>query len=68
MKRIGIVGGAGWPSTVTTYSEINRLAEEKLGNGHCAEFGLKVKQEDSSVPVIDTTIEQAKAAVEYALK
>ncbi|MGI6203724.1 MAG: aspartate/glutamate racemase family protein [Anaerovoracaceae bacterium] len=40
MKRIGIVGGVGWPSTVTTYTEINRLVEEKLGNGHCAELIL----------------------------
>lgn len=33
----------------------------------CTEFGLLVKQEDSSVPVIDTGIVHAKAAVEYAL-
>lgn len=33
----------------------------------CTEFGMLVKAEDSPVPIIDTTIEHAKAAVEMAL-
>ncbi|OAQ65339.1 aspartate racemase [Pochonia chlamydosporia 170] len=33
----------------------------------CTEFGLLVKQEDSTVPIIDTGIVHAKAAVEFAV-
>ena len=33
----------------------------------CTEFGMLVKAEDSPVPVIDTTIAHAQAAVEMAL-
>ena len=49
---------------------INRLVAEGaegviLG---CTEIGLLVKQEDSSVPLFDTTEIHAKAAVKYALE
>jgi aspartate/glutamate racemase len=33
----------------------------------CTEFGMVVQAEDSPVPVIDTTIAHAQAAVEMAL-
>ena len=33
----------------------------------CTEFGLLVQSEDSEVPIIDTSIAHAKAAVEFAL-
>lgn len=33
----------------------------------CTEFGMLVKPEDSSVPIIDTTIAHVQAAVEHAL-
>lgn len=33
----------------------------------CTEFGMLVSQEDSTVPVIDTSIAHAQAAVEFAL-
>ena len=33
----------------------------------CAEFGMLVQAEDSPVPVIDTTVAHARAAVEMAL-
>lgn len=34
----------------------------------CTEIGLLIKQEDSDVPLFDTTIIHAKAAVDYVLK
>ncbi len=34
----------------------------------CTEIGLLVKQEDSPLPVFDTTVIHAEAAVDYALK
>ena len=34
----------------------------------CTEIGLLVRQEDSSVPLFDTTAIHAKAAVKYALE
>ena len=33
----------------------------------CTEFGVLVKSEDSPVPLIDTTVEHARAAVDMAL-
>lgn len=49
---------------------INRLVEQGaegiiLG---CTEIGLLVKQEDSTIPLYDTTILHAKGAVDYALE
>lgn len=40
MKKIGIIGGLSWPSTITYYSTINRLVSSKLGPEHCAELIL----------------------------
>jgi aspartate racemase len=34
----------------------------------CTEFGMLVNQEDSPVPIIDTSIAHAEAAVELALR
>jgi aspartate racemase len=54
-----------------SYAEIiGRLVKEGaegiiLG---CTEIGLLVKQEDSPVPLFDTTEIHAQAAVKYALK
>jgi aspartate racemase len=59
------------PSSKMTYLDIiERLAKEGaegiiLG---CTEIGLLVKQEDSRVPLFDTTRIHAIAAVDYALK
>ncbi|MET7995761.1 aspartate/glutamate racemase family protein [Amycolatopsis sp. NPDC005232] len=68
MKKIGIVGGLAWPSSIVYY----RVAD-LVGRGAeviilgCTEFGLLVEPLDSAVPVIDTTLAHAEAAVDLAL-
>ena len=44
---------------------VNRGAESIILG--CTEFGLRVQAEDSDVPIIDTSIAHAEAAVEFAL-
>ena len=59
------------PQTKQNYLHlINRLIEQGaegiiLG---CTEIPLSIKQEDSTVPVFDTTFIHAEAAVNFALK
>ncbi len=54
-----------------TYTEIIGRLVEKGAEGiilGCTEIGLLVKQEDSPVPLFDTTEIHAQAAVRYALE
>lgn len=37
MKKIGLIGGMSWESSVEYYKIINRLTKEKLGGSHSAE-------------------------------
>jgi aspartate racemase len=53
------------------YADIIRRLVQEGAQGiilGCTEIGLLVKQEDSSVPLFDTTEIHAKAAVKYALE
>jgi len=40
MKRIGLIGGLSWVSSVDYYRHINRLNAEKVGPGHSANVAL----------------------------
>lgn len=40
MKLIGVLGGTSWPSTISPYRMLNRMAEEALGPGHSARIAL----------------------------
>jgi len=40
MKKIGLIGGMGWESTVTYYQLLNRMARERLGGLHSADLIL----------------------------
>lgn len=40
MKRIGLLGGMSWESTVPYYQTINRVVREELGSLHSAEIVL----------------------------
>ena len=40
MKTIGLLGGMSWESTVTYYTRINELVNEKLGGLHSAKIKL----------------------------
>ena len=40
MKTIGLLGGMSWESTVTYYTRINELVNEKLGGLHSAKIRL----------------------------
>lgn len=40
MKTIGLLGGMSWESTVTYYTEINQLVNDKLGGLHSAKILL----------------------------
>jgi aspartate racemase len=35
MKKIGLIGGIGYPSTLSYYEQINRLGNQYLGGAHC---------------------------------
>lgn len=54
-------------------SEFKRIMKGLIGEGAqgiilgCTEIGLLVQQEDSSVPLFDTTVIHAEGAVDYAL-
>jgi aspartate racemase len=54
--------------------EYLRIIESLIGSGAqaillaCTEIGLLIKQEDCVVPLFDTTVIHAQAAVEYALE
>lgn len=48
------------------YDLANRGAEAAILG--CTEFGMLIKQEDCLIPLIDTTITHAEAAVDMALK
>jgi aspartate racemase len=41
MKRIGIIGGMSWESTVTYYQLINREVQRRLGGYHSADIVLR---------------------------
>ncbi len=41
MKKIGLLGGTSWPSTITYYTIINQLVHERLGGYHSAKILLK---------------------------
>ena len=40
MKRIGLIGGTSWPSTIEYYRLLNQLTTEKLGGYHSANLML----------------------------
>ena len=40
MKRIGLLGGMSWESTVTYYQMINEAVKRRLGGLHSAELVL----------------------------
>ena len=50
MKRIGLLGGTSWPSTIEYYKLLNEKADSHLGGGHSANITLwsidyfKIKQ------------------------
>ena len=60
------------PDSKQAYLEIiNRLVTEQGADGvilGCTEIGMLLSQEDLAIPVFDTTILHADAAVEYALR
>jgi len=82
MKTIGLIGGMSWESSIEYYRIINETVRAKLGGLHSAksimysvDFAeIEVLQhqgrwdEDSQVPLFDTTTIHAVAAVEYALQ
>ncbi len=41
MKKIGLIGGMAWPSTLEYYKIINKLVSERLGGSHSARIGLE---------------------------
>lgn len=41
MKRIGLLGGTSWPSTIDYYRRLNQLAAQKLGGHHSADLLLR---------------------------
>ncbi len=41
MKIIGLLGGTGWSSTITYYTQLNELVHELLGGYHSAKIILK---------------------------
>lgn len=58
------------PRSRTTYQEIIRRMKDRGAQGvilGCTEIGLLIKQEDSALPVFDTTRIHAQAAVKAAL-
>jgi len=58
-------------SSKQTYTEVIKRVVSEGAEGvilGCTEIGLLVRQEDSSVPLFDTTEIHAKAAVRYALE
>ena len=40
MKTIGLLGGMSWESTVTYYTRINEIMNQKLGGLHSAKIKL----------------------------
>lgn len=40
MKIIGLLGGTSWPSTISYYENLNRLAQQRLGGVHSARLLL----------------------------
>jgi aspartate racemase len=40
MKLIGLLGGTSWPSTISYYENLNRLAQQRLGGTHSARLLL----------------------------
>ena len=40
MKKIGILGGMSWPSTIEYYRIINQRVNEALGGNHSAQIIL----------------------------
>jgi aspartate racemase len=59
------------PDSKQKYTDIIRRLAKEGAEGiilGCTEIGLLVKQEDSPVPLFDTTEIHARAAVKYALQ
>lgn len=40
MKKIGLIGGMSWESTVTYYQQLNKLLNHNLGGLHSAKIIL----------------------------
>ena len=59
------------PESKRGYLEVIKRLQQEGAEGvilGCTEIPLLIKQEDSPIPVFDTTTIHAKAALEYALK
>ncbi len=77
MKTIGMIGGMSYESTIVYYQIINEEVKKHLGGLHSAkillhsvdfaEIGLLVQENDSPLPLFDTCLIHAKAAVKAAL-
>lgn len=69
MKKIGLVGGISWTSTMEYYKLINEGVNQKLGGlnfAECISLQINLKK-DFKIPVFDTTKIHTDAIVEYAL-
>lgn len=69
MKTIGLIGGMSWESSALYYRIIHELMQQGaqaviLG---CTEIGMLISSADCDIPVYDTTIIHAEAAVHFAL-
>jgi aspartate/glutamate racemase len=60
MKKVGLIGGISWVSTMDYYKFINKGVNAKLG-----EIPMLISQEDFEIPIFDTTKIHAEAIVEY---
>ena len=66
-----LVVGKILPASKAAYQKIILKLAEQGAEGiilGCTEIGLLVKQSDCSLPLFDTTLLHAQAAVQYALK
>jgi amino-acid racemase len=71
MKVIGLIGGMSWESTAEYYRIINKTIKERLGGLHSAKillYSVDFSEEDSPLPLFDTTAIHAQAAVNFALE
>lgn len=65
MKRIGLIGGISWSSTIDYYRLIKAGAKCIILG--CTEIPLILNQNNFQVPVFDTARIHAQAAVDFAL-
>lgn len=61
MKTIGLIGGMSYESTITYYQVVNKVIAEGIILG-CTEIGSLVQQEDTPIPLFDTTLIHATRA------